>query len=60
MTDIEETRSMAHGSMLLDDAPVLDRHLPAGKVDHFCARPPVRGKKRRSFFFLRHKREKIF
>src|SRR4051795_13578871 len=32
MTDVEDTNGVAYGEVLLDDAGVLDRHLPAAKL----------------------------
>src|SRR3954447_11580445 len=32
MTDIEDTNGVAYGEVLLDDAGVLDRHLPAAEL----------------------------
>ena len=32
--DVEQPGSVTDGLMLVDDRAVLDRHLPAGKVDH--------------------------
>ena len=46
---VKESRAAAHGSVLFDHALVLYRHIPAGKLDHFCARPAVRRKQRGSF-----------
>jgi len=37
--DVEQPGGGAHGAMLLDDAGILDRHLPAGEADH--ARPQL-------------------
>ena len=32
MTDVEDTNGVAYGEVLLDDAGVLDRHLPAAEL----------------------------
>jgi hypothetical protein len=32
--NVEEAHALAHGAVLLEDARVLDRHLPAAEVDH--------------------------
>jgi hypothetical protein len=34
VTDIEEPGPLSHRQVLVDEAAVLHRHVPAGKIDH--------------------------
>ena len=43
---VEQARRRAHGQMLGDDAAVLHRHVPAGKVDHLRFQGAVGGVER--------------
>jgi hypothetical protein len=48
VTDVEAAHGRAHRAMLLDDAAVLHRHLPATERDHARAGPNVRSVERRA------------
>ena len=41
VTDVEHTDRVAHRKMLLDDAGVLDRHLPAAELRQLGAEPDM-------------------
>jgi hypothetical protein len=40
--DVEQTGTVADGVMLIENAAVLHRHIPAAKLDHPCAERNVR------------------
>jgi hypothetical protein len=46
---IEKPRVTAHCQVLLNDALILDRHFPAGKLHHLCRRSAMRRIERSSF-----------
>ncbi len=48
VADVEQARARAHGQMLVGDAAVLDRHLPATERDHAGAHRDVAGVQRRA------------
>src|SRR5215475_14467102 len=48
MTDVKKPRAAAYGQMLLDDSPVLHRHLPPPELNHFRPQLPMDGVERRS------------
>ena len=43
VADVKQAGSRARGHVLRDDAGVLDRHIPAAKIDHFGFEAPVDG-----------------
>src|SRR4029078_6794018 len=45
--DVEQPGRGAHGAVLLDDPGILDRHLPAGEIDHPRRRLQVAAVQRR-------------
>ncbi len=43
VADVEEADGIADGVVLVDDAGVLDGHIPAAEIDHFGAESPMDG-----------------
>ena len=43
VADIEYPDAFPHGVMFLDDAFILDGHVPAAEVHHFCAHAAMHG-----------------
>ena len=37
VADVEQAHALAHGVVLIDDAGVVDRHVPAAEIDHLRA-----------------------
>ena len=47
VADVEQPGARAHGHVLVDDAGVFDRHVPAAELDHAGAERAVPGVERR-------------
>ncbi len=46
VADVEQADALAHGAMLVDDAGVFDRHVPAAEIDHLRAHAAMHGVQR--------------
>ena len=49
VADIEQSDRRPHGVVLVDNARVLDRHVPAAEIDHFGLASGVHFEQRRPF-----------